>query len=576
MAEQVLLPQAITPRDQDLILDEKLFRGLYFGDRLPSGVTIIYDTRIVPKCSRLFFKLVIQVYKYTEAYNGLRTWALYSGCPLAEDINDNTLIHDSHHLKPIVSSMYDQITKYQLKYGVLLPFRNFTIIDGKRTFLPFYNTGPCYFYKCYNFRDHTGVPMNNSIVVSTSGVKPLGLRDCVGNKVKCILAPSGAGKSYFVDSQPKGWYIDGDSIMDWPDQTKPGWKEWWTDKDKCSQVNKANWAKLIKTGITDAVYLYNGDTDQLPDDWREHLSIECVVVPTLVHHKRNIESRGTDSHQPIKWEVIGPNRVSVTRFASLHGIPNFTRFSTYSNIRLRKVLAAASEAYNSLKGDGRRIMILPCDTVYINKGTLPYLNICSEKLTFGADVSLRIHSQEYARFSGLTQHIWRHRTRFLPTYYILLSIGIKPEITYTKCGHIGGLKVKGFDVNPSGHMLGVLTWVAFPHAHIHGMPIVYPDISSYLSRYIRNQTDDTLDLEPSFKDVAYHSWIETLGGVIGSYFSIKLLLKGGLKTHRRHIMIWRLYVNWIIRHIKVNDRTSIYLQRSTNRDLDPRFGPVVL
>jgi len=253
-------------------------------------------------------------------------------------------------------------------------------------------------------------------------------------------------------------------------------------------------------------------------------------------------------------------------------IPVFSSFRDVYN----RIARDTRKAIDSGLGSGKNSFNITRTALSIvsPRGTYLHLN-SGNLLTFGSHVSMRIHTNEYARYSGLTQHRWKHLTRMLPLFYIMSFIGYKVKLETTPCGHISNVVYKKNIINASGHMLGMFTWIAFPDSRLAGMPLLYPDMHTYLVMYMLNQSVTTPSLEQSATKVAYHRWVETYAGILGSYVAIKILLKKGVYMKKRDAILWRLYARRAIRMIKITDRNT-YMDVEYNRGEDPRFGLITV
>jgi len=545
---QVDLPKQIVTSDQALTVDEKHFYGLYLGTRLPSGTSIITDSRCMPKSARVLWHSIVQFDTKYQSLTGLYDLVKFGGAPLAEDVDDVTVIHDDPRKASHKPKMYDDHIKNMLKLRCSLPFHTYYIdATGFRRFL-----------------FDVGVPVslksksNNSISSHPDGL----LID--GDKINIALAASGSGKSHFVKNNP--WFTDADTILSWPKDTS-----WLDDPESTKAVNIGLWQQLAGKDSR-SILLYNGDTSVIPK-YLEHKFrfIALIEIPHSTHIEHITQRIRERSSQLTKKSVIDNNRRSLREFAMSRGIPIYCGFGSFSAAITRVAYQKVSNAYNQgktvLNINTTSLRLVSPDGVF--RTQLPHGSV----LKFGSHVSMRIHTNEYARYSGLTQHRWRHLTRHFPQLVVLTTFGYKPKIELTICGNIKSVSLFNEEINASGHMLGMFTWLAFPHSRLSGMPQMYPDFHTYLVMYLRNQTESTPSLEPYNKDVAYHRWVETIAGVIGSYMAIKILLKKGITMSRRDYIMWRLYARKTLRSIVINDRTW-YFNTKFNRDSDKRFGVV--
>jgi len=542
-------PKLGTERDQSLSIDEKQFYGLYIGTRLPSGILGIRDTRFFPKCARLLWHNIIQYDKLEPGLIGLFDLVKFGGAPFAEDVNDQTVIHDDPRKAAHKQLLYAQHVKRMLTMKVSLPFHTYRL-DGEnvRRFL-------------YTRRIPVSISSrsNNTLSIHKDGF----LID--GDKLNIILAASGSGKSHFVETYRM--FKDADLLLKWPDRTV----DWHSNSQDVHDVNIGLWQQMAELP-TSHVLLYNGDMTAIPKYLEHKFRFLAVVEVPWKRHLENLKIRErTGSRQNYDPEKAIPNRKALREFAENREIPIFSGFISAMAMYTRETYQYVSEA---VQGGQSILNITETALKLVSPGGVFVVNDKPlDKIGFGSHISMRIHTNEYARFSGLTQHRWRHLTRFLPQYYILLMLGFKPTVELTMCGNIGGIKLFGDEISPSGHMLGAFTWLAFPDARLSGMPLMYPDFHTFLTMYMLNQKQVTPSLEPFVPEIAYHRWAETLAGIIGSYYAIKILLKRGLTISKRNAILWRLYARRAIRSIVVNDRTW-YFKAKFSRDNDPRFGPL--
>jgi len=479
----------------------------------------------------------------------LQDLVIFGGAPYAEDRGDNIVIYDDPRKASHKPAMYYDYCRRMLQNGVSLPFHTYYIdpLTSVRRFL-YYKSIPI------SYRSRS----NNTVSVHSDGY----LID--GDKINIILASSGSGKSTLSKTNPK--FIDMDRKLEWPSDLS-----WLESEQSIYDVNVGLWQQMVKLP-TQEIYLYNGMPQAIPNYIRKKFRFIALVELPISLHQRNLATRaGSSSVQPKEWDVVLRNRMDLKSFAIEEGIPVFTGFNAaivnYAQTIGRGVIRAIRGGHTVLNVSAALLEVLSVG------GTITYPDVGPSILTFGSHVSMRIHTNEYARYTGLTQHRWRHLTRQLPQFYIMGLLGMLADIKYTACGNIDTLRFKGNEISASGHMLGMFTWIAFPNIRVSGMPAVYPDVHTYLSMYMINQKEVTPSLEPYSKEVAYHRWIETLAGIIGSYYAIKILLKSGLFMKKRDAYLWRLYARRAIRMINITDRTW-YFNIPYNRNDDPRFGPL--
>jgi hypothetical protein len=180
-----------------------------------------------------------------------------------------------------------------------------------------------------------------------------------------------------------------------------------------------------------------------------------------------------------------------------------------------------------------------------------------DSVKMGVDVSIKIHTNEYARYLKMSNQQWRHHTRSKPAYIAAKALSRKVTFTNTLDGLMEDVYVNGIKIDVSGHVVQSLIAMAFPDFSFFGSPDIYPSYHSFFSGFIINQTNITNSLEPTFQFPAYHSWIETYSGVIGAISGISLMLKNGAKTHKKHIILAMMYARKLIKSIKFTSRTMI-------------------
>jgi len=542
-------PKLGTTSDPTLTPSEKMFFGLYFGTRIPSGTTIINDTRSMPKGARALWKLIVQFEERKPSMDGLYNLVKFGGAPLAEDLGDETFIHDDPRNAVHKPAMYDEYVKNVLLLRASYPFHSF-IIDDRQIRRFVYHK-----YYRYNLEGKGG---EGTITVKKSGF------DIMGGTVNIILTHSGSGKSTYIKSGAP--FIDGDTFLAWPKD--PSWVD---SVSMIKQVNFGLWQQLAEKAVGQVI-LYSGDVYSIPASIRSKFNFLALVEVPMADVNRNLETRMLErSTELIGWKLICGSGTELRKFSIDNGVPIFNGFPSMRAYISRLSLKLVSEAV----GSGRTSLNIPPTLLHLigHRGRIMLLDKSPPTLSFGSHLSMRIHTNEYARFSGLSQHRWKHLTRNYPLYIVMVTLGYNPVIVLTVCKHIRSVLFKGDEISASGHMLGAFTWLAFPHSRMGGMPSVYPDFHTYISMYLLNQRQVTGSLEPYAPQVAYHRWIETLAGVLGSYVAIKIILKKGGMMRRRDAILWRLYARRVIRSIRITDRTEFY-GVVYDRDNDKRFGPI--
>jgi len=497
----------------------------------------------MPKSARALWHSIIQFDSLSDKTLGLYNLVKFGGAPLSEDINDTTVIHDDPRKAIHKAAMYEEYIRLICKLKVSLPFHVYTLDErGTRKYLMMKRVA-------VSMRSRS----NNTITPHEGGY------EIDPKPITVILAPALSGKSTYCMRNP--WFVDADSILKWPSDDA-----WMEDTRSIRDVNIGIWQQLAEYKGSH-ILLHNGMMEVLPPYLTKRFNFISAVLPP-----EDIMARNTAASQR-RPNVAGARSCfnSIATYAAANGVPTFSGFISatayITNAYYRKVQTAYKEGFNLLRVNETALKLIAPDGVFRTWDTKP------GRLSFGAHASMRIHTNEYARYSGITQHAWRHMTRHYPQAIVMRALGYKIDLEYTPCGHISKVNSCGVEISASGHMLGMLTWLAFPHSRVCGMPLMYPDFHTYIVMYLANQRVVTPSLEPYNPDIAYHRWVETLAGVLGSYVAIKILLKKGLFMSRRNAIMWKLYSRRIIRSIIINDRTW-YLDVKFNRDQDRRFGPV--
>jgi len=385
-----------------------------------------------------------------------------------------------------------------------------------------------------------------------------------GDRVNIILAASGSGKSHYNSTHP--WFRDADLEIKWPED-----KSWKLDPQSVFNTNIGLWQQLSEYKGRD-ILMYNGVIAAIPKHLvRKFNFLALVHIEDTKHHDNLIARTKNEPDRLVDMDKIFDNKKLLYEYAKGNNIPIFGGFHSAVSHITHNLYSRISKAYKMghtiLNCTRTALKLVAPDGVFRLWDSKP------EHITFGSHVSMRIHTNEYARFTGYTQHKWRHETRNYPMYVLLDMLGFKPKIELTICGHISKVMIDDVEMNASGHMLGMFTWLAFPHERVCGMPQMYPDFHTYITMYMLNQSAKTPSLEPYNSDVSYHRWVETLAGLAGSVVAVMILLKKGLPLTKRNLIMWRLSIRKAVRMIRINDRTW-YMNVERDRNSDKRFGPV--
>jgi hypothetical protein len=107
-------------------------------------------------------------------------------------------------------------------------------------------------------------------------------------KNKLVVAPSGSGKTYWINKvvNTMGWdnYVDADEIMTWPDQ-----KRWWENANLARTVNLTN-LKIL----SDELEKKEGKIFLYADDFNGILTADAVVLIDATDLESNLSARGKD------------------------------------------------------------------------------------------------------------------------------------------------------------------------------------------------------------------------------------------------------------------------------------------
>lgn len=330
-----------------------------------------------------------------------------------------------------------------------------------------------------------------------------------------VFATSGSGKSYHVESNHKSLFGKLMTVAEL------------MDMDGAGRVLLMDGNSLVSWPITP------GWWRQMTPAYHYRMTVMHLSQITLA-----LESLRAIGFVPIAMFNPGPKALSylLDRGRILHSfyIPN-------SDI-------APSDAYTS--------------------GALPLFN------TFGNEVSLYGQLSHWSTSLLISQELWKHNTRHVASVFALSRLGVRPVLDMHG-PFIKSVRFKSsgvlHEVFASGHVLNALLSVAFPNSHPYGLKT---DMNTFIYGFMRNQEKDMYSFEPTYKGVAYHSWLETYVGVLASASAIIHILKDkkAILTLRNYVA-WRYYCSWILKRIIFNDRTSITVERETLRIKDPRFGP---
>jgi len=568
---------------QSLSFQEQTFRGLYFGEILPSCVNVS-DPLAIPKSARQIYKNTYML-KNKKEFEGLFNWALKSGAPLAEDVQDinnkkyKIIIHyDASKDKNIITK-YNSYVNELLKSKISYKFTSFEISEGVRTQLP-----PKKFktYKYFNYskkdnflysslnKDDIILSMYNipKDLFGEKRVTFINTRVDVEDPIVAFAIPSGGGKSTMVDKWSDMGAIDVDDLVPNTENLNKlrrvaldtgDWEEYLIIYNK-TLIN--SWERVKKEKNPKIVFIHNKYTAhilgirhvfklKMPLDI--HIDNVARRDPSIFNEKlveSSWNSVDTDNifHNHLDKEmfilrkineVIDKNRIHKTfhllRKAIDYGINSdtITFIQVYHN------------AESLLSSHGNTVTSM--DTTKL-----------------GVDVSLKIHTNELARFLKMTNQQWRYFTRSKPAYIVARCLSNKVTFTNSFNGLMEDVFVNGQKIDVSGHVVQSLIAMAFPDFSFFGSPNLYPDHHSFFSGFIINQTNVTYSLEPTFQFPAYHSWIETYSGVVGAISGISLMLKSGVKTHKKHIIMALMYARKLIKSIKFTNRTMIGAKKEDN------------
>lgn len=566
---------------QSLSFQEQTFRGLYFGNTLPSSLEVI-DPLSIPKSSRQLYKNTYRVKKLEDS-PGLFNWALESGAPLAEDIEDlnlriiNVIIHFDPSKDINIKNKYNRYVHEVLKTKISYKFTSFCIDDSVRKPLPTIK------YKTYKYYKYTGKDDAHESLIKLGDIiiseHPYPSNIWVGKQVKYIdttvgilspivafAIPSGGGKTSMTKTIQGS--VDVDDLVPNSEELK---------KLRRTSLDSGNWEEYLKIYnkilITSwnnlkirptIVFMHNKYTAKI-------LNIHYVfeVKLHLEHHKHNVEKRDPLIYNSklveSSWNTVDTQNVMDSHFDMLDFVSrNFN--NVVSKYRMRKSFYQLRKAIDDgIQSDNIVFIRVYQGTESLlssHGNTVSSMNIINN---YGIDVSLKIHTNEFARYLKMSNQQWKYYTRSKPAY--ITARLFSRNVTYTKTfdGYIDEVYINESIIDVSGHIIQALIAMAFPDFSFFGSPNIYPDYHSFFSNFIINQTNVTNSIEPTFLFPAYHSWIETYIGVMGAISGISLLLKRGVKTHKKHILMFLIHSRKLIKSIKITGRTMIGVKKNTDR-----------
>lgn len=117
-----------------------------------------------------------------------------------------------------------------------------------------------------------------------------------------ILAPSGSGKTYFIDRQKEKNWLDGDSLWEATNAHPKG--EWWLDVDSIDEIDQRS--DIITQQAKNQGFWIIGASN----NW---LKPDAIVLPNWNTHKKYILSREKNNYDggaksDRLWQVLGHRR----------------------------------------------------------------------------------------------------------------------------------------------------------------------------------------------------------------------------------------------------------------------------
>jgi len=205
-------------------------------------------------------------------------------------------------------------------------------------------------------------------------------------------------------------------------------------------------------------------------------------------------------------------------------------------------------------------------------------------VTFGTEVSIYASNSDAAVKLGLTDIMWKHNIRCVPVIIILGMMRrtglLRPDVETVLLQDYGvttGVVLKRggveYNTHTSGHMFNALRSILFRSDDDKRYT---PDWFATIHRMLRNQHVDTNSLEPTFRGVAYHSWLETAAAVMASVIHALLHLRSGGTVKKSSFVLWRIMCGKVLKMVSINKRTSIFALRDGLREKDPRYGSVYM
>jgi len=154
-----------------------------------------------------------------------------------------------------------------------------------------------------------------------------------------VLAPSSAGKSFYVSEHPD-IAVDGDEIIrdtiGWPKQPR-----WWEDLALRARVDRANAEQLLlysEQHQEGPLIFFNGSPDSIG-----RVNVLAVVVPPRADLKRNAEAKrqeqlkGRKRGQPTDLETLEPNWRRMAKWAAETQTPLLSTFDAAVDLHRKTV-----------------------------------------------------------------------------------------------------------------------------------------------------------------------------------------------------------------------------------------------
>jgi len=122
------------------------------------------------------------------------------------------------------------------------------------------------------------------------------------NRVGVIIAaPTGSGKSFWVNNRPDEDMVDGDTLVEWPEEY-----QWWLNPAKCEEVQSIHREQLQELVMKDDIIVLFSDSS---------IADIVLVVDEDIHKQRLIEREKTNTLQPgiSHWDRVNESRLTMLK-----------------------------------------------------------------------------------------------------------------------------------------------------------------------------------------------------------------------------------------------------------------------